>query len=256
MSKVAPKKANTKFLRGQEIQEAENLSFIKKQKRKPNTGLSQFQLKEIHPLTENQGKLFKSYGEGKNIIASGSAGTGKSFCLLYLMLQDLVYTGDFDKLLIFRSAVATRNIGFLPGSEEEKLQAYELPYKNILNEIFGRADAYEIMKKKDLVEFLSTSYVRGTTFDNSLILVDEIQNLNFHEACSLITRVGKNTRIFFSGDDEQCDFYKTKEESCYSKLFRIFENMESVSLVNFGMEDIVRSGFVKEFLIAKYKTNL
>ena len=104
MSKVAPKKANTKFLRGQEIQEAENLSFIKKQKRKPNTGLSQFQLKEIHPLTENQGKLFKSYGEGKNIIASGSAGTGKSFCLLYLMLQDLVYTGDFDKLLIFFTA--------------------------------------------------------------------------------------------------------------------------------------------------------
>lgn len=255
MSKVI-KKANTKFLKGHEIDEAENISFIKKPKRKPNTGLAQFQVREIHPLTENQGKLFKAYGEGKNIIAAGSAGTGKSFCLLYLMLQDLIYTGDYEKLIIFRSAVATRNIGFLPGTEDEKLAAYELPYKSILNDLFGRADAYEIMKKKDLVEFLSTSYVRGTTFDNSLILVDEFENCNFHELDSLITRCGRNTRIFFSGDFRQTDLDGKREVSGFSDFTRIISNMESFSAVEFTIEDCVRSGLVKEYLIAKDKLGM
>lgn len=255
MSKVV-KKANTKFLKSHEIDEAENISFIKKQKRKPNAGLAQFQVREIHPLTENQGKLFKAYGEGKNIVASGSAGTGKSFCLLYLMLQDLIYNGEFEKLIIFRSAVATRNIGFLPGTEEEKLAAYELPYKSILNDLFGRADAYEIMKKKDLVEFLSTSYVRGTTFDNSLILVDEFENLNFHEADSLITRCGKNTRIFFSGDIKQSDLDGKKEISGYKDFMKIIKEMNSFSTVEFTIEDCVRSGLVKEYLIAKDKIGM
>lgn len=255
MSKVA-KKSNTKFLKSHEIDEAENISFIKKQKRKPNTGLAQFQVREIHPLNENQGKLFKFYGEGKNIVASGSAGTGKSFCLLYLMLQDLVYTGEYEKLIIFRSAVATRNIGFLPGTEDEKMDAYELPYKCILNDLFGRADAYEIMKKKDLVDFLSTSYVRGTTFDNCLILVDEFENMNFHELDSLITRCGNNTRIFFSGDFKQTDFDGKREVSGFSDFTKIIDNMESFSMVEFTIEDCVRSGLVREYLITKDKIGL
>lgn len=255
MSRVV-KKANTKFLKGHEIDEADNVSFIKKQKRKPNTGLAQFQVREIHPLTENQGRLFKFYGEGKNIVAAGSAGTGKSFCLLYLMLQDLIYTGDYEKLIIFRSAVATRNIGFLPGNEEEKMDAYELPYKCILNDLFGRADAYEIMKKKDLVEFLSTSYVRGTTFENCLILVDEFENMNFHELDSLITRVGRNSRIFFSGDFKQTDLDGKREVSGFSDFTKIISEMESFDMVEFSIEDCVRSGLVKEYLITKDRLNL
>ena len=171
MARLA-KKANTKFLKSHEIDEMENVSFIKKAKRKPaGAGLSQMQLKEIHPLTENQGKVFEHYADGKNIVCSGSAGTGKTFLLFYLCLQELVYGNEYDKIIVFRSSVPTRNIGFLPGDEKEKMAAYEVPYKGICSDLFGRGDAYEILKKKELIEFQSTSYIRGTTFDNSLIKI-------------------------------------------------------------------------------------
>lgn len=255
MSKL--KKANTKFLKGVEIDDAiDNITFIKKQKRKPNTGLSQLQLKEIHPLTKNQDFLFKSYVDGKNIIASGSAGAGKTFCFLYLMIQDLIYNNEFEKIIIIRSAVPTRNIGFLPGNENEKMEAYEIPYKGICNDLFGRSDAYEILKKKDLVEFQSTSYIRGTTFDNCLILVDEFENLNFHEADSLITRLGKNSRIYFAGDIKQTDLDGRKEISGYNDFMRIINNMSSFSTVEFTIEDCVRSGIVKEYLTEKEKLGM
>lgn len=256
MSKV--KRANTKFLKGYEIDNAEdNVTFIKKQKRKPaNNGLSQLQLKEISPLTSNQEKLFEAYFEGKNIVASGSAGAGKTFCFLYLAIQDLIYNNDYEKIVIFRSAVPTRNIGFLPGNEDEKMEAYEIPYRGICNDLFGRSDAYEIMKKKDMIEFQSTSYVRGTTFENCLIIVDEFENLNFHEADSLITRLGKNSRIFFSGDIKQTDLDGRKEVSGYNDFMRIINEMESFFTVEFTIEDCVRSGLVKEYLIAKEKLGL
>lgn len=255
MARLA-KKANTKFLKSHEIDEMENVSFIKKSKKKPNAGLLNLTLKEIHPLTRNQGFVFDYYGEGKNIVCSGSAGTGKSFCLLYLMLQDLVYNSDYEKIVIFRSAVATRNIGFLPGNEDEKLNAYELPYKTIVNDLFGRADAYEIIKKKDIIEFLSTSYIRGTTFDNTLILVDEFENCNFHELDSLITRCGKNARIFFSGDFKQTDLDGRREVSGYTDFMKIINNMDSFGSVEFTIDDCVRSGLVKEYLIEKDKLGL
>ena len=250
------KKTNTKFLKSHEIDDMENISFIKKQKRKPATaGISNLQLKEIHPLTENQGKVFEAFADDKNVVCAGSAGTGKTFLLFYLCLQEMIYGQEYDKIIVFRSSVPTRNIGFLPGDEKEKMAAYEQPYKGICGDLFGRSDAYEILKKKDLVEFQSTSFVRGNTFDNCLIIVEEFQNLNYPEAVSLITRCGKNTKIFFSGDTDQCDFYKSKEESGFPKLLRIFNNMQSIKTVNFTVNDVVRSGFVKEFLLAQEKVN-
>jgi phosphate starvation-inducible protein PhoH len=250
------KKANTKFLKSHEIDNADNVSFIKKSKKKPNAGLSNLQLKEIHPLTKNQGLVFDAYHNEKHIVCAGSAGTGKTFCLLYLMLHDLVYNNEYEKIVIIRSAVPTRNIGFLPGSEDEKMEAYEIPYKNICNDLFGRADAYEILKKKDLIEFQSTSYIRGTTFDNTLILVDEFENCNFHESDSIITRCGKNTRIFFSGDFKQTDLDGKREISGYLDFMKIINNMDSFDAVEFTIDDCVRSGLVKEYLIEKDKLGL
>lgn len=255
MSRVA-KKANTKFLRSHEIDDMENVSFIKKQKRKTNAGFSQLQLKEIHPLTENQGLVFKHYFEDKNIVCSGSAGTGKTFLLLYLCLQDLMYSNDYDKIIVTRSAVPTRAQGFLPGDEREKMVVYEQPYRNICNELFGRGDSYEILKKKELIDFQSTSYMRGTTFDNCLIIVEEMQDMTLHEISTIITRCGKNTKIFFSGDFRQTDLDNRREISGFSDFIKIVKMMYSFEIVDFNLDDIVRSGLVKEFLIAKDKLGL
>ncbi len=229
----------------------ENVSFIRKQKRKPNTGMTQMQLKEIHPLTENQGKVFNHYYDGKNIVCSGSAGTGKTFLLFYLCLQELVYSNEYDKIIVFRSAVPTRSIGFLPGDEKEKMSVYEAPYKGICSDLFGRGDAYEILKKKELIEFQSTSYIRGTTYDNTLIIVEECQDMVLHEISTIITRCGKNTKIFFSGDFKQTDLDGRREISGFNDFIKIVNAMYSFEIVDFTINDIVRSGLVKEFLIAK-----
>jgi phosphate starvation-inducible PhoH-like protein len=256
MAKIV-KKANTKFLKSHEIDDMENVSFIKKQKRKPATaGISNLQLKEIHPLTENQGKVFEAFADDKNVVCAGSAGTGKTFLLFYLCLQEMIYGQGYDKIIVFRSSVPTRNIGFLPGDEKEKMAAYEQPYKGICGDLFGRSDAYEILKKKDLVEFQSTSFVRGNTFDNCLIIVEECQDMNLHEISTIVTRCGKNTKIFFSGDYKQCDLDGRREISGFNDFLKIVDMMYSFETVEFGLEDIVRSGLVKEFLIAKEKLGL
>jgi phosphate starvation-inducible protein PhoH len=257
MSKLN-KKANTKFLKNHEIDDAyDNVSFIKRRnKKRPSTGLSQLQLKEIQPLTQNQGRVFDSYADGKNVICSGSAGTGKTFLLFYLCLQDLIYTQDYDKIIVFRSSVPTRNIGFLPGDEKEKMAAYEAPYKPICGDLFGRGDAYEILKQKGLIEFQSTSFVRGTTFDNCLIIVEEIQDMNLHELSTIITRVGKNTKIFFTGDFRQTDLDGRREVSGFNDFVKIINHMPSFDVVDFCLDDIVRSGLVKEYLVAKENLGL
>ena len=257
MSKALNKRVNTKFLKSREIDDMENISFIKKQKRKPTTaGISNLQLKEINPLTETQEKVFEAFADDKNIVCAGSAGTGKTFLLFYLCLQEMIYGQEYDKIIVFRSSVPTRNIGFLPGDEKEKMAAYEQPYKGICGDLFGRSDAYEILKKKDLIEFQSTSFVRGNTFDNCLIIVEECQDMNLHEISTIVTRCGKNTKIFFSGDFKQCDLDGRREISGFNDFLKISSMMDSFDIVEFGLEDIVRSGLVKEFLIAKERLGL
>ena len=217
MSKLA-KKANTKFLKSYEIDDMENVSFIKKQKRKPATaGISNLQLKEIHPLTENQKKVFEAFVDDKNIVCAGSAGTGKSFLLFYLCLQELIYSQEYDKIIVFRSSVPTRNIGFLPGDHEDKSSLYQIPYKNMVKYMFAlptEADfemLYGNLKTQGTISFWSTSFIRGTTLDKSIIIVDEFQNLNYHELDSIITRVGEDSKIMFCGDATQSDLIKTNE---------------------------------------------
>tara|TARA_R100000742_G_C4278572_1_gene101594 strand:- start:2046 stop:2798 length:753 start_codon:yes stop_codon:yes gene_type:complete len=221
-------------------------------------------LLDIEPLTSNQTKFFDAYKEGKNIFAFGAAGTGKTFIALYNALKDVLseFT-PYKKIYVIRSLVATREIGFLPGDAEDKSLLYQVPYKNMVKYMFQMpSDAdfdmlWSNLKGQETVSFWSTSFIRGTTFDDSILLIDESQNLNFHELDSIITRVGDNCKILFCGDARQSDLVKTNERNGILDFMRILEQMEdSVSMVEFGIEDIIRSGLVKEYIIKKTVLNL
>ena len=200
-------------------------------------------LQEIEPLTKNQLAAFES---NNNLVLHGLAGTGKTFISSYLAYDD-IEKGFADTLIIIRSAVPTRDIGFLPGSEKEKSAVYEEPYKDVATHLFDRGDAYEIMKQKNIVQFMTTSFIRGITLRNACIIVDECQNMSFHELDSIITRVGENCRIMFCGDFRQSDL---KRNELLSWL-KVLERMEEFDFIEFGVDDIVRSEFVKKYIIAK-----
>ena len=220
-------------------------------------------LRDIEPLTENQQKLFESYSEGKNIIASGAAGTGKTFITLYNALCDVLDPSTpYEKIYIVRSLVSTREIGFLPGDHEDKSTLYQIPYKNMVKYMFELPSAadfemlYGNLKAQETISFWSTSSIRGTTFDRAIIIVDEFQNLNFHELDSIMTRVGENTKIMFCGDATQTDLIKQNERNGIVDFMRVLRLMSSIDIIEFGVEDIVRSGLVKEFILAKMELNL
>ena len=220
-------------------------------------------LRDIEPLTENQQKLFESYSNNKNIIAYGAAGTGKTFITLFNALNDVLDTSTpYEKIYIVRSLVSTREIGFLPGDHEDKSFLYQIPYKNMVKYMFELPSAadfemlYGNLKAQETNSFWSTSFIRGTTFDRAIIIVDEFQNLNFHELDSIMTRVGENTKIMFCGDATQSDLIKQNERNGIVDFMRVLRLMSSVDIIEFGVEDIVRSGLVKEFILAKMELNL
>ena len=220
-------------------------------------------LRDIDPLTENQQKLFESYSEGKNIIAYGAAGTGKTFITLYNALCDVLDPSTpYEKIYIVRSLVSTREIGFLPGDHGDKSTLYQIPYKNMVKYMFELPSAadfemlYGNLKAQETISFWSTSFIRGTTFDRAIIIVDEFQNLNFHELDSIMTRVGENTKIMFCGDATQTDLIKQNERNGIVDFMRVLRLMSSIDIIEFGVEDIVRSGLVKEFILAKMELNL
>jgi phosphate starvation-inducible protein PhoH len=217
----------------------------------PNPRLN-FKLKNIEPLTDNQKLTFEHYHGGKNLLLHGIAGTGKSFLSIYLSLQTiLIDSSRYKKLVIVRSVVPTRDMGFLPGNNKEKAKVYEAPYQAIFTELFERGDAYDYLKNKNLVDFISTSFIRGITINDSIIVVDEIANMTLHELDSVITRVGKNCKIIFCGDFRQSDFTKEHEKNGLTSFMRIIERMKSFAFVDFTEQDIVRSSMVKEYIIMK-----
>ena len=215
-------------------------------------------LVDIEPLTDNQKRLFTSFSEGKHLVAYGVAGTGKTFITLYNALRDVLDSSTpYEKIYIVRSLVATREIGFLPGDHEDKSYLFQVPYKNMVKYMFQMpSDAdfemlYGNLKAQETIKFWSTSFIRGTTLDNSIVIVDEFQNLNFHELDSIITRVGANTKIMFCGDATQTDLVKTNERNGIVDFMRILRSMVSFDVIEFGIDDIVRSGLVKEYIVAK-----
>ena len=226
-----------------------------KRKKPINTDL----LNKIEPITENQKLFFDSYKEGKNIFAYGAAGTGKTFIALYLALKDVLdERSPYDKVYIVRSLVSTREIGFLPGDHEDKSSLYQIPYKNMVKYMFEMpTDAdfemlYGNLKQQETIKFWSTSFIRGTTIDRAIVLIDESQNLNFHELDSIITRIGEDCKIVFCGDATQTDLLKTNERNGILDFTKIIQQMtESFQIVEFGVEDIVRSGLVKEYIMTK-----
>jgi phosphate starvation-inducible protein PhoH len=222
-----------------------------KNKQLKQVAQSQITLKQINPKTPNQEKFFNSYRSGKNIAVIGAAGTGKTFLAFYLSLADILEEkADYKKLVIVRSAVPTRDIGFLKGGAKEKVEQYETPYVSICHELFNRHDAYPLLKGRGLIEFVPTSFIRGTTLNDCVIIFDEWQNCTEHEIDSVITRVGPGTKIIFTGDGNQNDL--TKEASGFHKILRILKRMKSVDVIQFEVADVVRSGFVKDYLTQKY----
>ena len=218
---------------------------------------------DIEPLTDNQKKLFDSYAEGKHIVAYGAAGTGKTFITLYNALADVLDDRTpYEKIYLVRSLVSTREIGFLPGDHDDKASLYQIPYKNMVKYMFQMPTdpdfemLYGNLKQQETISFWSTSFIRGTTLDNCIVIVDEFQNLNFHELDSIITRVGENSKIMFCGDATQTDLIKTNEKNGIIDFMKILGCMPSFDVIDFGINDIVRSGIVKEYLVAKMELAL
>jgi predicted ribonuclease YlaK len=209
-------------------------------------------MKKIDPQTENQLSVFDSWDDGDNIVLAGSAGTGKTFLAMYLALES-VLTRDtpYHRVIIVRSVVPVRDMGFLPGTLEEKKEVFETPYKSICNELFNDPKSYNKMINNNTIEFTTTSYIRGMTIDNAIIVVDEMQNLNFHELDSVVTRVGENCRIIFSGDYYQSDFTNESDRQGIQRFLRIVEQLKNFSVITFNWHDIVRSDFLRDYIMTK-----
>tara|TARA_B100000780_G_scaffold223589_1_gene162726 strand:+ start:2877 stop:3581 length:705 start_codon:yes stop_codon:yes gene_type:complete len=221
------------------------------------------QLTKITPVTDSQQSVFDSWKDDKNQFLFGCAGTGKTFVSLYLALQQVLNPETpYDRVIVVRSLIPTREIGFLPGDEEDKAALYQVPYSNMMQFMFEQPNEqafsmlYDRLKAQGSFFFLSTSFLRGLTFDNSIIIVDECQNLNFHELDTIITRVGQNSKIFFCGDFAQSDLTKNNEKNGLMDFLQILQNMNEFNCTEFNIGDIVRSGFVRNYLIQKTKLGL
>jgi len=238
----------------------QGMTLKQKKRRKP---ISEDYMIPVEPITDNQKRFFDEWDAGKMIYAYGVAGTGKTFIALYKALKDVLgETTPYEKIYIVRSLVATREIGFLPGDHEDKSSLYQIPYKNMVQAMFEMPDdnsyemLYDNLKAQETISFWSTSFIRGTTLDNAIVIIDECQNLNFHELDSIITRVGQDSKIIFCGDAAQTDLIKNNERTGILDFQKIIMNMEEFAMVEFGIEDIVRSGLVKSYLISKLNLGL
>ena len=230
---------------------------------KKNKEISSSNLIKIKPITEGQKSVFETWKQGKNQFLFGCAGTGKTFISLYLAMQDVLnLKTKYDKVILVRSLIPTREIGFLPGDEEDKAALYQVPYQNMVRFMFEMPNEqsfnslYDKLKAQGSLFFLSTSFLRGLTFDNSIIIVDECQNMNFHELDTIITRVGQDSKIVFCGDFDQSDLVKHNEKNGLHDFLRILEEMEEFNCSEFSIGDIVRSGFVRSYLINKTKLGI
>ena len=209
-------------------------------------------LETYDPITANQKVAYEAWDDGDHLALVGSAGTGKTFIAMYLGLEAVLEKKTpYDSITIFRSVVPTRDMGYLPGSLEEKQEVFETPYKNIAMELIGGDQPYKRLVQNHMVKFLTTSYIRGMTIDNSIVIVDECQNLSFHELDSVITRIGNNCRIIFCGDYHQSDFTSESEKDGVIKFMRVVEHLKNFSVITFNWDDIVRSDFVRDYIMAK-----
>ena len=208
------------------------------------------ELREIRPLNKTQESVFEYFYEN-HLVLNGLAGTGKTFLAMFLALREVLEYNNYKNIVIVRSAVQTRDIGFMPGDEQEKMSFYERPYADIARDLCNRGDAYDILKNRGVVEFMSSSFIRGITLDNTIVIVDEMQNMTFQELDSIATRLGRNSKIVFCGDYNQSDLKKDREKQGVLDFLRVMEKIPQVETVRFSEQDIVRSGFVRDYIIQK-----
>tara|TARA_B100001250_G_scaffold413136_1_gene446281 strand:- start:103 stop:813 length:711 start_codon:yes stop_codon:yes gene_type:complete len=230
---------------------------------KKNKEINHNNLVTIKPITDNQKVVFDTWKKSKNQFLFGAAGTGKTFCALYLAMQSVMdLKSNFEKVVLVRSLIPTREIGFLPGDEEDKAALYQVPYQNMVQFMFEMPNEqsfnnlYDRLKGQGTLYFLSTSFLRGLTLDNAIVIVDECQNMNFHELDTITTRVGQDSKIMFCGDFDQTDLQRTNEKNGLHDFLRILEEMEEFNCTEFTIGDIVRSGFVRNYLINKIKLGI
>jgi phosphate starvation-inducible protein PhoH len=213
-------------------------------------------LKTFQPLTDNQKSFFDAYKRGDYFIAlHGVAGTGKTFCAMYKALEEVLdKSNPFNKIIIVRSAVQGREIGHLPGDVKEKMEIFQQPYRQICQTLFDRRDAWDRLEEQHHVEFISTSFIRGMSFDDAIIIVDEMQNMTFEEIDTVMTRVGYRSKIIWCGDYRQTDLNKKKNDvSGLLKFFDIAHHMSAFTRIEFTVDDIVRSSLVKDYILAKLR---
>lgn len=225
----------------------------------PTMGQLHLNLQDIGPITDNQVKTFRAYDRGDNLFLHGCAGTGKTFISMCLALKEIAdKSSRRNKLVLIRTAQSSKDIGFLPGDEKKKLEVYESAYRAICAELYNRADAYEILKQKGIIEFHSTSFLRGTTIEDAIIIIDEAQNCRYQEIRTVLTRTGDHSRIVICGDTKQDDLTseRYKESSGLSNIMQVFNRMDQMSTIEFEIDDIVRSGFVRDFIIAENELGL
>lgn len=211
----------------------------------------------FEPITDSQKRVLEFWKKDYNLILSGSAGTGKTFVALRLALEAVLDRDtQYDKVIVLRSIVPTRDIGFLPGDEEEKKQAYAAPYMSICQDLLGDTDGWVRLLHAGKMYFQSTSFIRGVTYNNAIVVVDEMQNLNFHELDSVITRIGENCRLIMCGDYYQSDFQKESDKVGIVQFMRIIDHLKNFENINFTWKDIVRSDMVRDYIMTKEMLNI
>lgn len=224
---------------------------------KPQRKIRIDDLASLTPLTHKQRETVASYHKDKNLLLHGIAGTGKTYLAMSLAFEEVLDPSiSYNSVVIVRSTVPTRDMGFLKGDDKEKIAVYEAPYQSLCGELFNIPDAYDCLKNQGAVQFISTAFIRGLTLNDCVVIVDEVQNLSFHELDSIITRLGKSSKIVFCGDYTQSDFSKTNERNGCLDFMKILKEMNHFDFIEFDIEDIVRGPLVKEYIVAKYKLGL
>lgn len=241
--------AKKKNLTRQDIEDVSTYeTYFTKTNGQNGTSINDIPIK-IKCLNEKQ-KILKNAIEEKEIVISiGPAGTGKTYLSLLTALHLLKTEPKYKKIVLVKSLTTIKGeeVGYLPGTLWEKLEPYMYSFTGNLDKILNSKSIQKSLMEKGIIEIMPIAYIRGVTCDNSIIIIDETQNLEMHTFKTIITRIGQNSKMIFLGDIEQCD-RKDKKESCLEKVVHLFKDTDFVGTVEFEDEDCVRNPIIPKIL--------